>query len=134
MVVTAQTDISAAYDAAQCVARTHERLAGFLRAGQTLAEVDRFVAETLNDLKCRSAFIRYQIPKHPPFPSHSCLSPNDCIVHGTHQMTGEPTSRSATATVAPVTIGIHNTRASLCRTTDVPQAGARSLSSGTVHT
>lgn len=90
MVVTAERDIEAVHAAGQCVVRTHERLANFLRAGLTLAEVDAFVAETLEDLDCRSAFLRYKIPGHPPFPSHSCLSVNDCIVHGTHWMSDEP--------------------------------------------
>lgn len=84
MVVTATRDIEGAAAAAQCVAETHMRLVEFLRAGQTLAEIDTFVARTLDELDSRSAFLRYTIPGHPPFPSHSCLSVNDCIVHGTH--------------------------------------------------
>jgi methionyl aminopeptidase len=90
MVVSAARDIDGATAAAQCVVRAHERVAEFLRAGQTLAEVDQFVADTLADLQCRSAFLRYRIAGHPPFPSHSCLSLNDCIVHGTHNMTSVP--------------------------------------------
>ncbi len=90
MVVTADHDIEAAHDAAQCVVRVHERLADFLRAGQTLAQIDQFIAEALQDLDSRSAFLRYRIPGHRPFPSHSCLSVNNCIVHGTHLMSAEP--------------------------------------------
>ncbi|MDY7109525.1 MAG: type I methionyl aminopeptidase [Planctomycetota bacterium] len=90
MVVTAQQDIDSAAAAAACVVRVHERLAEYLQAGLTLAEIDRFVADVLADLDCRSAFLRYKIPAHPPYPSHSCLSPNDCIVHGTHNMTRQP--------------------------------------------
>jgi methionyl aminopeptidase len=90
MVVTALRDVDAAYLAAQCVVRTHERLAEFLRAGLTLAQVDQFVAQTLVDLDCRSAFLHYTMQGHPPFPSHSCLSLNDVVVHGTHTMTAEP--------------------------------------------
>jgi methionyl aminopeptidase len=90
MVVTAERDIDAAHAAAQCVVRAHERLVGFLRAGLTLAEIDAFIARTLNELDARSAFLRYRIPGHPPFPSHSCLSVNECIVHGTHLMSSEP--------------------------------------------
>ncbi|UCD75193.1 MAG: M24 family metallopeptidase [Phycisphaerales bacterium] len=90
MVVTAATDIEAAHAAAQCVVRTHERLVEFLGAGQTLADIDAFVGQTLRDLDCRSAFLRYRIPGNPPFPSHSCLSLNDCIVHGTHNMSSDP--------------------------------------------
>jgi len=90
MVVTAVQDIDCAAAAAQCVVRSHERLVEFLRAGQTLAEVDAFIAATLKDLDCRSAFLRYSMQQHPPFPSHSCLSLNACVVHGTHDMTKEP--------------------------------------------
>jgi methionyl aminopeptidase len=90
MVITAQREVDAAHAAAQCVVRTHERLVEFLKAGQTLAQIDRFVAETLSDLNCRSAFLHYRMKGLPPFPSHACLSLNDCIVHGTHDMTDEP--------------------------------------------
>lgn len=90
MVVTAIRDIDAAQIAAQQVVRAHERLVEFLCAGQTLAEIDRFVAATLKDLDCRSAFLHYSMQGHPPFPSHSCLSLNACIVHGTHNMTNKP--------------------------------------------
>jgi methionyl aminopeptidase len=72
-----------AHAAAQCVVETHRRLAAWLRAGQTVAEIDRFVASTLADLKCKSCFLGYRVPKSPPFPSHACLSVNECVVHGT---------------------------------------------------
>jgi methionyl aminopeptidase len=90
MVVTAQQDIDRAAAAAECVVRTHFRLVEFLRAGLTLAQIDQFVADTLADLDCRSAFLRYRMSGYPPYPSHSCLSLNDCIVHGTHLMRDAP--------------------------------------------
>lgn len=90
MVITAQRDIDGAAAAAQCVVETHQRLAEHVRAGQTLAEIDQFIARTLADLDCRSAFLRYRMKGHPPFPSYACLSLNDCIVHGTHDMTADP--------------------------------------------
>jgi methionyl aminopeptidase len=90
MVVTAEKDIQGARDAARCVVEVHEALVDFLRTGLTLAQVDRFVAETLHRLGGRSAFLNYKIPAHPPFPSHACISPNSCIVHGTHLMKHEP--------------------------------------------
>lgn len=90
MVVTAERDIEHAHAAAQCVRRTHDALVEYLRAGLTLAEIDGFVADTLRQMNCKSAFLKYKIPGHPPFPSHSCLSVNHCIVHGTHNMTREP--------------------------------------------
>lgn len=89
MVVHAQQDVDGARAAAQRVVQVHESLVEFLRAGLTLAEIDRFVAERLYALDCKSAFLRYKIRAHPPFPSHSCLSVNDCIVHGTHDMTAD---------------------------------------------
>lgn len=90
MTLTAVRDIEAAAVAAECVVQTHWRLVEFLRAGQTLAEIDAFVAETLTDLECVSAFHRYRIRGYPPFPSHACTSVNECVVHGTHDMTAEP--------------------------------------------
>lgn len=90
MLVHAQRDIDAAAAAATCVVRTHERLVGMLRPGLTLAEIDSFVARTLDELDCTSAFFGYRVRGHPPYPSHACLSVNDCIVHGTHTMTQRP--------------------------------------------
>jgi methionyl aminopeptidase len=72
-----------AYAAAQCVVQTHFRLVEFLKVGQTLAQIDAFVAKTMPDLGCRSCFLGYKIPKSPAFPSHACLSVNECVVHGT---------------------------------------------------
>src|SRR5262245_59226621 len=77
MTVTAQRDVDAAAAAAQCVVRVHERLVDFLQPGLTLAEIDRYVAVALDDLDCTSAFLRYRIRGHPPFPSYACLSLNN---------------------------------------------------------
>ncbi len=76
--------------AAQCVVRVHESLAEFVRAGQTLAEIDAEVGRLLKTLNCTSAFLKYRVRRYPPFPSYACLSPNDCIVHGTHLMSEAP--------------------------------------------
>jgi methionyl aminopeptidase len=80
---TTSADEQAAYEAAQKVVETHYRLSDFLARGQTLAEIDGFVARTLDDLDCRSCFLGYKVPRLPPFPSHACLSINECVVHGT---------------------------------------------------
>ncbi len=76
-------DVASARAAAQCVVETHRRLSGWLRLGQTLAEIDRFVAEQLRDQGARSCFLGYRAGRSPAFPSHACLSVNDCVVHGT---------------------------------------------------
>lgn len=76
-------DAQAARAAAEKVVRTHERLSAWLRPGVTLAQIDAFVAKTLDELACRSCFLGYRVPRSPAFPSHACLSLNECIVHGT---------------------------------------------------
>lgn len=81
--VTSVKDVKGAADAAEMVVRVHERLADFLAHGQTLAHIDNFVAQTLDDLGCKSCFRGYRVPRMPPFPSHACLSVNECVVHGT---------------------------------------------------
>ena len=88
--VKTHSDVDAAYAAAQKVVETHQRLSEFLCAGLTLAQIDRFVLETLEDLKCKSCFHKYRTGGLPPFPSQACLSVNDCVVHGTAASYLEP--------------------------------------------
>lgn len=76
-------DAEAAHAAARKVVETHRRLADFLRHGQTLAQIDQFVAKNLAELGCRSCFLGYKVGRSPAFPSHACLSVNECVVHGT---------------------------------------------------
>lgn len=72
-----------AYAAAQKVVEIHRRLAEFLERGLTLGKIDAFVGRSLEDLGCSSCFQGYRPAGMPPFPSFSCLSVNECIVHGT---------------------------------------------------
>lgn len=88
--LTEAQDIADATAAAERVVEVHRKLVGFLRAGQTLAEIDAFVGRSLRDLDSESAFKHYRVRGHPPFPSEACLSVNQCIVHGTHDMTTTP--------------------------------------------
>jgi methionyl aminopeptidase len=83
-------DLEAARAAAQQVVEIHRRLSDWLHIGVTLAQIDTFVADQLRDLSSKSCFLHYKLPKLPPFPSFACLSPNDCIVHGTAGMTTDP--------------------------------------------
>ncbi|MGH7242899.1 MAG: type I methionyl aminopeptidase [Phycisphaerales bacterium] len=77
-------DVDGAYAAAQKVVDMHRALVGFVRPGQTLAQIDQFVASTLDAMGTSSCFLGYrQSLRGPKFPSHACLSVNDCIVHGT---------------------------------------------------
>lgn len=88
--VTKPEEVQLAFDAAQRVVETHRRVSAWLRPGLTLGEIDTFVAETLDDLGCKSCFFRYKPGRIPPFPSHACLSVNDCVVHGTAGYRLEP--------------------------------------------
>lgn len=77
-------EVELAYQAAQCVVETHRRVSAFLRHGMTLPQIDDFVARTLEELGCKSCFYGYAPDRrHVPFPSHACLSVNECVVHGT---------------------------------------------------
>jgi len=72
-----------AYRAAQKVVEMHKRLVDFLAVGQTLAQIDKFVGDSLKAMKCKSCFKDYRPGGLPPFPSNACLSVNECVVHGT---------------------------------------------------
>lgn len=90
MHLESEQDIAGASRAAECVVQTHQQLAEWLKPGLTLEEIDIQVGSILEALDSRSAFIGYKARPHPPFPSHACLSPNDCVVHGTHDLTTTP--------------------------------------------
>lgn len=79
-----------AYAAAQKVVEVHQRLVDFLAVGQTLAQIDRFVGDSLAAMKCKSCFKGYRPGGLPPFPSQACLSVNECVVHGTAGYYSEP--------------------------------------------
>lgn len=83
-------DADHAFAAAQVVVQIHRALADYLKVGLTLAQIDQFVAERLADHGCKSCFLGYKPGSSPPFPSHACLSVNDCVVHGTHQYYQSP--------------------------------------------
>lgn len=79
-----QAEAAKGYDAAQLVVETHRRIVAWLHAGVTLPQVDNQIARILDDLGAKSAFKGYKpFREKPPFPSHACLSVNDCVVHGT---------------------------------------------------
>jgi methionyl aminopeptidase len=80
--ILSAAEIDAAFAAAQRVVEVHRRLSAWLKPGLTLAAIDQFVGQTLADLGGHSCFRNYVTPGHPPFPSHACLSVNECIVHG----------------------------------------------------
>lgn len=79
----APSDIDLAVAAAERVVSVHQRVSAYLKPGVTLAHVDSFIAKQLADLDSKSAFLHYRAGGSPRFPSHACLSLNDCVVHGT---------------------------------------------------
>jgi len=88
-------DADQAYASAQKVVEVHRRLAEWLKEGVTLPEIDGFVAKTLDEIDCKSCFLGYRSGSHAAFPSHACLSVNDCVVHGTAGYYTEPNSNRA---------------------------------------
>jgi len=82
--ITREQDVTLAVEAATRVVRVHEALVEMLKPGVTAIEIDAFVGRTLTALDCTSCFLGYKARGHPPYPSHACISVNDCIVHGTH--------------------------------------------------
>ena len=87
--ITEQEAESAAASAERVV-EVHKRFADFVRVGMTLAQIDAFIGTSLKDLGCKSCFLGYRIPRTPAFPSHACLSLNECVVHGTAGYTSQP--------------------------------------------
>lgn len=81
--VTTPAEADAARAAAKCVVTIHQRLAEWLQVGMKLPQIDQFVAVQLRDLGCQSCFLGYRVGRSPKFPSHACLSVNECVVHGT---------------------------------------------------
>lgn len=93
MLVKDPKDLAHAREAARNVVLVHQALTTFLRPGLTMAQIDAFVGNTLADLGCSSCFLGYKVRGHPPFPSHACLSLNDCVVHGTHLTVERPLTK-----------------------------------------
>ena len=87
MILHTKKEIEDARAAADCVVQTHRKLAGWLRVGLSLSEIDSYCAAIFEQLQCPSAFIGYKVRGHPPFRSHTCLSVNDMVVHGEHDAT-----------------------------------------------
>lgn len=69
--------------AANKVVEVYQRLLQEIEVGQKLPQIDQTIRKIIEQLKCKSCFFHYRIPHKPPFPSYSCLSVNNCIVHGT---------------------------------------------------
>ncbi|MBC7835497.1 MAG: methionyl aminopeptidase [Phycisphaerales bacterium] len=105
--IATPADVDAAFAAGQAVVEAHRRIVPRLRIGQTLAEIDAIVAEVLAGLGCRSCFLGYVASGSSPFPSHACLSVNECVVHGTHDYYTEPMRRGD---VLKLDIGVHHER------------------------
>ena len=93
MTVTRPADVEAAAAAAACVVEVHRALVGFLREGITAPQIDAFVAARLKELGAPSCFLGYRVRGHPPYPSHACISVNECVVHGTHDSARAPLAR-----------------------------------------
>lgn len=71
------SEVAAIRQACRIAREVLEEVGEHLRPGMTTAEVDQFAAERIRAHGARSAFLGYK-----GFPSHTCLSVNEEVVHG----------------------------------------------------
>ena len=64
-------------EAGRCVAAVHEAVVEAAGVGVTLRDLDQVAATVIREWGCRPSFLGYQ-----GFPAHTCVSPNEVIVHG----------------------------------------------------
>ncbi len=64
-------------EAGRCVAAVHEAVVEAAEVGVALKSLDLVAAEVISDWGCQPSFLGYQ-----GFPAHTCISPNEVIVHG----------------------------------------------------
>ncbi len=70
-------EIDAMRTAGQAAAQVLQQMAKEVRPGITTGELDRYAAELMASLGCRSAFLNYR-----GFPAYTCISVNEEVVHG----------------------------------------------------
>jgi methionyl aminopeptidase len=97
-------EIDGAHASGQLVVEIHRRIAAWLKPGVTLVAIDNFVGKLYEEIGCKSCFLGYRGANGPPFPSHACLSVNECVVHGTAAYYTKPLT---TGDVLKVDIGIY---------------------------
>ena len=70
--------------AGRVVRRVHDHLGELCRPGITTREIDEAAGRVIESLGAKGLFKGYpsHTPGVPPFPSHVCISVNDCVVHG----------------------------------------------------
>ena len=63
--------------AGRCVAAVHEAVVEAADVGVQLQDLDELAGQVISDHGCRPSFLGYQ-----GFPAHTCMSPNEVVVHG----------------------------------------------------
>ena len=64
-------------EAGKCVAAVHEAVVEAAEVGVQLKDLDELAGRVIRDHGCRPSFLGYQ-----GFPAHTCMSPNEVVVHG----------------------------------------------------
>jgi methionyl aminopeptidase len=81
-----ERDLEAMRPACAVASAVLEEVAAFIQPGVTTGAVDSFAAERIKHYGAKSAFLGYVHPggarKSQRFPSHTCLSVNEQVVHG----------------------------------------------------
>ncbi len=83
VVLKRQEQIEKMRDAGRVVFQVHEHLRGFVRPGVTTLDIDQEAHRVFTEAGARGLFKNY--PTYQPgegFPSHTCISVNEVVVHG----------------------------------------------------
>src|SRR5215831_12641706 len=77
IILKTERDLEAMRPACAIAAQVLGEVAGFVKPGVTMLEVDRFAAERIKGYGAKSAFLGYR-----KYPCHICISVNEQVVHG----------------------------------------------------
>lgn len=77
IILKTERDLEAMRPACQVAASVLEEVAGFIRPGVKLSDLDAYAASRIKHYGARSAFLGYR-----KYPSQICMSVNDQVVHG----------------------------------------------------
>lgn len=75
--IKSNREIELMREAGKILARVHEELATFVKAGMTTLEIDKKGEELIREFKCIPSFLNYN-----GYPGSVCVSVNDEVVHG----------------------------------------------------
>jgi len=83
IIIKNEDELNGMRDAGRVAANIRVALAREIAPGVTTRELDLHARDLMEKAGCRSAFLNYPGPRRvPPYPSYTCLSVNEEVVHG----------------------------------------------------